>query len=128
MQFHLTLKEIAQQPWEQGKCQVVSVTRSLLHQCPVLYKTVLPLLNMHCSEQRAPARGLITAESWNHLMLSWMCLGFPFHFYCQLMSSLSHAAAGIGLSAYSNDLILFLFFQSLKLSMISRTVCNPPLC
>lgn len=30
MQFLLTLKEIVQQSWEQGKCQVLPVTRSLV--------------------------------------------------------------------------------------------------
>lgn len=71
MQFHLTLKEIAQQPWEQGKCQVVSVTRSLLHQCPVLYKTVLPLLT--CIAQNREHQHV--ASSQQSLGIIWCSVG-----------------------------------------------------
>lgn len=136
MQFHLTPKERVQQSWEQGKCQVLPVTTSLVassvsdqtrsHQSCTkrcLYWTCIAQNRDY--QHVCSFHGHIIAVSWNHLMLSWMCLGFPFRCYCQLMSSWSCAAAVISLSAYSYYLILFVFLQSLKLPLEVTSVQSP---
>lgn len=132
MQLHLTLKEIVQQPWEQEKCHLSPGVSwpppsvpSPVPNC--VTPTGQALLTTETTSTCAPSWH-IKAVPWNHLMLSWLCLGSPSHFHCQLLSSLSRAAAVTGLSAYSYDLILFLFSQSLKLSLSSRTLFRLPLC
>lgn len=74
MQLHLTLKEIVQQPRNRSvTCHLES--HGLLHQCPVLYQTVLPLLDKHCSQQRPPALVLLHGTSKQCLGIIWCSLG-----------------------------------------------------